>query len=271
MSLGAGCSRCDRPRHRPASTASIDGGRSTGCGKARRAARGEKHTGPGGRTFHVWTPSAYDPGAAYPVVLTLHGWGGNGPAFAKWFEMEKYVDDSAIVVYPDARDGVWDFHGETDLDFTAGVLDALSEEYCVDRSRVLAFGFSFGSTMAQHLACKRPDLVKAAAAGAGSWAERTPNCVEPIPVLVVHRTRDDNESMSGAKDAVKRWVAFDQCRTDSQPSALGHGCIEYPGCAAQSSVTFCEDTHHDRSWPRSWNHTVREEYRALVWQWFAGL
>jgi polyhydroxybutyrate depolymerase len=270
--FGVGCSRCDRPHRRAIlAAASGDGGRSEGCGKARRAARGEKHTVGGGRSFHVWTPASYDAGSAYPVVLTLHGWQGNGPAFEKWFEMEQYVEDSAIVVYPDAREGVWDFRGDADLDFTADVLDALAEQYCVDRTRVLAFGFSFGAKMAQHLACKRPDLVKAAAAGAGSWAEKTPKCVAPIPVLVVHRTRDDNESMSAARDAVNRWVAFDQCRRDSEPSPLGHGCVRYPACAAGSSVTFCEDTHYDASWPRTWNHTVREEYRRLVWQWFAGL
>jgi poly(3-hydroxybutyrate) depolymerase len=185
--------------------------------------------------------------------------------------MERYVDDSAIVVYPTAKDGVWDFHGEGDLGFMAEVLDTLGDAYCVDRSRVLAFGFSYGAKMAQHLACKRPDLVKAAAAGAGSWAEKTPACVEPIPVLVVHRTRDDNERMEWAKDATKRWATFDRCSADTEPSELEHNCVRHRGCAIPGGVTFCEDTHYDPTWKGSWNHTVREEYRALAWQWFDAL
>lgn len=204
-------------------------------------------------------------------MLTLHGWNGNGKDFQQWFEMEKYVDDAAIVVYPTARSGVWDFHGDTDLDFMAEVLDQIADTYCVDRGRVLAFGFSFGAKMAQHLGCKRPDLVKAVAAGAGSWAEKTPACVTPIPVIDVHRTRDDNETMQGAKDAVKRWATFDQCSGDTEPSELGHNCVRHRGCAVAGGVTFCEDTHYDPSWQKSWNHTVREEYRALVWRWFEGL
>jgi len=202
----------------------------------------------------------------------LHGYGGNGVVFQKWFEMEKYVDDSAIVVYPDAaKGGVWDFRGTSDFDFAAAVLDRVSATWCVDRTRVLAFGFSFGSKMAQHLGCKRPDLVRAVAAGAGGWADAKPECEQPIPVIAVHRTRDDNESPALAKDGVRKWAAVDSCTGPVEPSPLGLGCVRHTSCAVPAGVTFCEDTHFDSSWKPSWNHTVREGYRAAVWKWFAGL
>ena len=224
----------------------------------------------GGRGVHVWTPPHHEPAKAYPVVLMLHGWRGTGATFEEWFEMEKYTDDQAIVVYPDAEDGIWDFHGDRDLDFLATVLDEVGTRWKVDRSRVLAFGFSFGAKMAQHLGCKRPDLVKAVAAGAGSWASRTPTCGKPVPVIMVHRTTDTNESMAEARDAAGRWASFEGCGPET-PSPLGNGCQLRTGCQAPGSVTFCEDTHSDPKWKDSYNHTVREEYRALVWRWFAAL
>ncbi len=185
--------------------------------------------------------------------------------------MEKYTDDQAIVVYPDAQDGVWYFHGDTDIDFLSAVLDDVGTRWKVDRNRVLAFGFSFGAKMAQHLGCKRPDLVKAVAAGAGSWASRTPTCQRALPVIMVHRTMDTNESMGEAKAAAERWASFEGCGGVKVPSPLGMGCELRTGCQTPGSVTFCEDTHSDPKWKDSYNHTVREEYRALVWRWFAAL
>lgn len=226
----------------------------------------------GGRGVRVWTPRQREPERAYPVVLMLHGWRGTGTSFQDWFEMEKYTDDQAIVVYPDAAAGIWDFRGETDLDFLATVLDEVGSRWKVDRSRVLAFGFSYGAKMAQHLGCRRPDLVKAVAAGAGSWAARTPTCVRPVPVLMMHRTTDTNESMAEARAAADRWAAFEGCgASPPAPSPLGMGCLARSGCASPGSVTFCEDTHSDPKWKDSYNHTVREEYRALAWRWFAAL
>jgi poly(3-hydroxybutyrate) depolymerase len=242
-----------------------------GCQVAQRSPTGASHTTPSGRKFHVWGPASYNPARAYPVVVTLHGISSNGRDFQKWFEMDKYVEGAAFVVYPDSKGPMWDVRAATDFDFFASMLDMLERTYCVDRTRVLAFGFSFGGKMAHHLGCKRPDLVKAVAIGDGSWDDAAPACVAPIPVLISHRTRDDNELFAWGKDAERRWVKVQRCESETEPSPLLHGCVAYRGCAPPGSVTFCEDTHFDPKWPNDWNHTVREEYRALTWRWFKAL
>lgn len=279
--LGSGCDRCNKaPRRNPAFVPPPDAGISAGCGLERSSPAGEESK-VDGRSVWTYGPKSYDATHAYPLVLTLHGYGGNGRDFEKWFEMEKYTNGAAFVVYPNAGHpttgfgqgggGVWDFRGEEDVTFLANVLEAVSRDYCIDRTRVLVFGFSFGSKMSQHFGCRRPDLVKAAAAGAGSWAQKTPECGRPIPVMVVHRTKDDNELVSWAKEASERWAKVDRCSSDTEPSELGHNCIKHKDCAPGSSVTFCEDTWFDPSWQKSWNHTVRPEYLALVWTWFEAL
>lgn len=246
--------------------------RAPGCANANAPSRESPTraamTTPSGRSFHVWGPSSYDASRPYPVVLAFHGWSSNGRDFAKWFKMEEHVAGAAFVVYPDSRGVQWDFSGASDLDFTGDILEGLGRAWCVDRARVLAVGFSYGGRFVNHLGCKRPDLVRGIVAGGGSW-DPEKDC-SPMAVLVVHRTRDETMPITGGKSAALRWSKVDGCESRTQETDAAHGCTAYRGCA-HGSVTFCEDTHHDPSWSRSWNHTIREEYRELAWQWFREL
>jgi len=243
--------------------------RGKGCGTPHATPRGETHTLEG-RTFHVWAPAGYDPSRPWPVVLAFHGWGMTGRGFQSWFKMDEHVAGAAVVVYPDSRTDVWDVHGATDLAFVEGMLARLDERYCIDRAQVLALGFSYGAKLVHHLACRRPDLVKAIVAGAGS--HRTPfACVGKVPVLVIHRTRDGTEAVAGGRDAAERWREANGCGPGESIVEAEHECVGFPGCVAPGSVTYCEDTFFDPTWKPSYNHTVREEYRDLAWTWFTGL
>jgi polyhydroxybutyrate depolymerase len=239
---------------------------SPGCGVAAASPQGSARTTKRGRTFHVWGPQSYEPATRYPVVLTFHGWYANGRDFEKWFKMEEHVEGAAFTVYPDSLGPTWDLTGDQDLDFAADMIDALAQAYCIDRQRVFALGFSFGGKLVHHLGCKRPDLVRAISVGDGSW-QRESGC-RPMPVLVTHRTRDHDELIAWGKDAAARWADIDGCSGGAETADAAHGCVAYRGCRAPGSVTFCEDTHFDIAWPKDWNHTIREEYRSLTWQWF---
>lgn len=240
--------------------------RARGCGAARSSPTGDAMTTADGRTFHVWGPSSYDEAHAWPVVIAFHGWSSNGAAFAKWFAMEKHTNGEAFVVYPDSRGAQWDYAGSRDLDFVADILEKLAEVWCIDRGRVLAFGFSYGGRFANHLGCKRPDLVRAVVVGGGAWDTET-GCA-PLPVLVIHRTNDPSMRFAGGREAASRWASIDGCSADIAEVDGPRGCVAYRGCR-EGAVTFCEDRHGDASWPAGWNHTVREEYRALAWRWFS--
>jgi len=239
---------------------------SGGCGGSTGDARGKTHTTRTGRTFHVWGPSSYDANRPYPVVLTFHGWYTNGRDFEKWFKMEDHVEGAAFTVYPDSKGPAWDLVGTTDLDFTADIIDALKDAYCIDRTHVFALGFSYGGKLVHHLGCKRPDLVRAISVGDGSWHEES-GC-RPLPVLVTHRTRDDDELFAWGRSAAQRWAKVDGCSEPPEEVDAAHGCVAYRACRAPGSVTFCEDRHFDATWPKDWNHTIREEYRSLTWSWF---
>jgi poly(3-hydroxybutyrate) depolymerase len=218
-----------------------------------------------GRTFHVWLPDGYVATHPYPVVLAFHGWYTNGRDFASWFKMEEH-DQGAFTVYPDSLGPTWDIGGTRDLDFVADIVEAMSNAYCIDRPRVFALGFSYGGKFVHHLGCKRPGLVRAISVGDGSWASEK-DCAA-LPVLVTHRTRDHDELVDWGRNAAQRWAKIDGCSPNADVSDAAHGCVTYRDCTATTTVTFCEDTHFDPTWPKDWNHTIREEYRSLTWSWF---
>jgi polyhydroxybutyrate depolymerase len=240
-----------------------------GCTAQAATPIGQAMTTPSGRKFHVWGPASYDAARAYPVVLVFHGWTSSGPGLQKWFKMEDHVGGAAFTVYPDSQTAKWDFSGDLDLDFTAAVIDGLADAYCIDRARVLALGFSYGGRFVNHLACKRPELLRGVVSGGGSWDPET-GCKSPMPVLVIHRTRDKAMPIAGGRASAARWAKVDGCGSRTTWLDPFYGCIGYEGCAA-GAVTFCEDTQFDESWPAAWHHTVREEYRDLAWRWFLQL
>lgn len=272
LALLAAC-RCERTSTGAAPVVlapapAIDAAAPAACGTVRAPARGIAHATPSGRRFHVWTPTTYDGTKPLPLVFAVHGWYSNGRDFQKWFKLEEHTDDAAVVVYPDSKTHVWDIGGTTDLEFFDAMIDGLTAAYCIDRSRVFALGFSYGGKMVHHLGCKRSDRFKAISVGDGSWAEGTPKCGR-LPVLVTHRTRDDDELIAWGKDAAQRWAGVNGCGPDVETTDAAHGCVAWRGCT--EPVVFCEDTYFNEAWPHEWNHTVREDYLRLTWRWFASL
>lgn len=244
---------------------------SPGCGVDATSGDSLDYAVPGGRTYHVWGPTNYDKDKKYSVVVALHGWQATGKAHQSWFEMEKYVDRSeTFVVYPDAVNGLWDLGTDADLVFYDAMMQDLGARFCVDPSRVLAFGFSWGGKFANHLGCKRAGWVKAVAVGAGSYGGDYQKCGR-LPVLFTHRTADTDERIEWARQAAGYWQNIDVCQKTTEVSDPAMNCVSNVGCQPPGSLTFCEDTSVEPTWPAQWNHTVRENYRAHVYTWFKNL
>jgi polyhydroxybutyrate depolymerase len=246
---------------------------SPGCGAARGDAAGVGSTTAKGRGFHVWGPSGYDKTRAYPVVLMFHGIQTDGLGFQSWFKMEDYVNNEAFVVYADADRGYWDVDGDTDLLFFDDLVKQLGETYCINPSRVFGFGFSWGAFFVHHLGCNRAGYVHAIAAGEGGFGGSASSCGR-LPVLITHRPADTNEILAHGEAAAAQWVTLDGCSatttSDAAMNCTIHGACQAPG----TPVTFCKDTSDMTGIPGydpSWDHTVRETYRAFTWSWFKAL
>lgn len=243
---------------------------SAACGTARTNSAGETFTTPSGRTFHVWAPSNYNPNTRYPVALVYHGWYTKGPAFQSWFKMNEQVGNDGITVFPDAAGDFWDLDGTSDLTFFDEMVKKLGETFCINPSRILGFGFSFGGKFMSTLGCKRAGYVKAISVGAGSSGGNAVGCGR-LPVLMTHRTKDPDELIAWAYQNRDRWRSINGCSAQTTATNAGLNCMANQGCKTPGSLEFCEDTWFDPGWPADWNHTVREPYREYTWNWFKSL
>ncbi len=179
------------------------------------------------RPYIVHVPAGYDAARTWPVVLVLHGGGGNA------WQMRDFVcpdgdrdspgcmnaladREGFLVVYangtgarfaPNAR--TWNAGGGSDgwqcvsgracaegiddVAYFGALLDGLAAGYAVDPNRVFATGISNGGAMAHRLACELGDRIAAAApvAGGNQIAAVAP-CAppRPVPVVAFHGTED---------------------------------------------------------------------------------
>ncbi|HEU5370452.1 MAG TPA: PHB depolymerase family esterase, partial [Ktedonobacterales bacterium] len=130
------------------------------------------------RTYQGHLPSSYDGVKALPLVLALHGHGGDGQGMLRLTHLNRIADQHGfIVVYPDGYQKSWadgrgateaDQAGVDDVGFLSALIDALANQYKVDQKRVYVTGISNGGFMSERLACDLSNKVAAVAAVAAT-------------------------------------------------------------------------------------------------------
>jgi polyhydroxybutyrate depolymerase len=131
------------------------------------------------RTFNIHIPSFYDKSVQLPLVIALHGRGGNGASMIlitrKGFN--KLADkDGFIMVYPDGIELNWNdgrmdeeandrAHKENidDVGFISALIDSMIKDYNINPKRVYVTGISNGAIMSYRLACELSPKITAIA------------------------------------------------------------------------------------------------------------
>ena len=123
--------------------------------------RGEHPLGLGSRrdgAFYV--PAAYEPGRPAPLVLCLHGAGGNGAGHLGTLR-EQADERGILLVSPDSRGRTWDVllggYGP-DVAFIDRALALTFGRFSVDPQRVAIEGFSDGASYALSLGIGNGEL-----------------------------------------------------------------------------------------------------------------
>ena len=81
--------------------------------------------------------------------------------------------------------------GHDDLGFVRDIVSAVEDDYCVDRSRIYAAGYSNGGIFSIFLACRADDLIAAAASvEAASLDASRCQPSRPVPVFFLNGTGD---------------------------------------------------------------------------------
>lgn len=180
------------------------------------------------RSYTVYVPRAYDPSEPMPVIVALHGRGGNGRGMAYLSNFNELAErEGIILVYPDGLNREWSYldQGPDDTGFLTRLVDDLARDLAIDRQRVYVTGFSNGGFMTQRLACDAPDTF---AAFASVGATLSPNFVgvcegrPAVPILLMHGMQDPIVAWQGASyggmviaasmpDTAIFWAEHNQC------------------------------------------------------------
>lgn len=204
------------------------------------------------RTYHLSVPADLVAKKAVPLVFVHHGAGDTSPENMRdWFAVESHMP-GAIYAYPQAlprtrSDGSggdvprWDLTGNEDLAFFDAMLGAVSDAYCVDRSRVFVTGFSSGGNFSQQLACLRQKDVKAMAVVAGP-GPFVPKCDGPVPVWMTHDVNDDTLPIADARSSRDFWAAENGCGKTWAHVSGRPECQRNTSCPTTAGLVYCETT-----------------------------
>jgi polyhydroxybutyrate depolymerase len=183
-----------------------------------------------------------------PLILALHGARQGG------YGMQRYTglsDDANgfLVAYPTTPhdNGFWRVE---DVPRLLKLVDAIGR--CVPVSTVTAVGFSNGGLMANALACRAADRVRAIVLVASGY-EGLGRCApsRPVSVLDVHGSSDQVVGYRGLRAFVGTWAQRDGCAarptTNREPERVTH--VRWHGCAAGSRVEHLRVAGDTHGWP----------------------
>ena len=238
-------------------------------------------SGPLTRTYRLFVPPGYDGHRRLPLVLDLHGSGGNADGQARNSGFESLAaSEQFIVATLNAESGRWNVPVQPDrvddVAYVASVIDHVAGQACTDPARVYATGFSGGARMTSLLGCKLGVRLAAIAPVSGLRAPATACVSRPVPVLSFHGLADPQNTYDGhvpdraewiesVPDALAGWAAHNGCNTkvvlEDPPGPLS--TMRYDGCKTGAEVRLIRIDGLGHRWTHEEVDTT-----AVMWQFF---
>jgi polyhydroxybutyrate depolymerase len=233
------------------------------------------------RTYRLFVPPGYDGRQRLPLVLDLHGSGGNSAGQARNSGLETLsATERFIVATLDAEAGRWNVPVQAnradDVLYVSDVIAHVALQVCVDDARVYSTGFSGGGRMTSLLACRLGSRLAAVAPVSGL---RFPGpCTgRPIPVLTFQGLADRQNPYDGhaagrgeeweesVPDALASWARHDSCKgdviLDDPPGPLS--TMRYEGCTNGTEVRMIRIDGLGHTWTK-----VEVDTTSVMWQFF---
>ena len=233
------------------------------------------------RTYRLFVPPGYDGRQRLPLVLDLHGSGGNAAGQARNSGLETLsATERFIVATLEGEGGRWNVpiqpNRPDDVMYVSDVIAQVASKACVDDTRVYATGFSGGGRMTSLLACQLGSRIAAVAPVSGL---RFPGpCTgRAIPVLTFHGLADSQNPYDGhaagrgaeweesVPDALASWARHDSCKGDAiledPPGPLS--TMRYQGCTSGTEVRMIRIDGLGHTWSK-----VEVDTTAVMWQFF---
>ena len=263
------------------------------------------------REFLVHVPKSYRPGHPAPMLLALHGGGGDADYQAddsKYGLISKSEQAGFIAVFPNGYSrfpngilATWNAgaccggavsDNVDDVGFIRSVISRMERQASIDKSRVFATGMSNGAMMSWRLACELPEIRGIAPV---EGTDNTSACrpQRPVPVIEFHATDDGMVNFNGGPGPYSftrtnftsvpatqaKWVEIDR----AEPAAkrvllvLGAHCDLHSARPGGAPVELCVTDTGGHSWPGGGTQQGRKQpsmaIRAndLMWSFFSSL
>ena len=232
------------------------------------------------RTYRLFVPPGYDGRTPLPLVLDLHGSGGNAAGQARNSGLETLsATERFIVATLEGENGRWNVPVQSgradDVAYVSDVIDHVAARVCTDPSRVYMTGFSGGGRMTSLAACKLGSRLAAVApVSALRWP--APCDGRAIPVLTFHGLADPQNPYDGhaagrgaeweesVPDALAGWARHNGCKGDAiledPPGPLS--TMRYDGCG-DAEVRMIRIDGLGHRWTKTEVDTT-----GVMWQFF---
>lgn len=193
-----------------------------------------------GRPAKVFVPQTFDNTRSVPLVVALHGYGGDRDNVPNYFSLARNVDDKDFVLI--APDGNKDLLGSQfwnatdaccdgfnnnpdDHGYIRGLIQEAKQRFNIDAGQVYVVGYSNGGFMSYRMACDSADLVTGIFTLAGATYKNAMDCnpSQPVAVFQLHGTADQTIKYNGgnaypggaqhpgAVETVEHWAAYNGC------------------------------------------------------------
>ncbi|MEY4544359.1 MAG: hypothetical protein RL685_554 [Pseudomonadota bacterium] len=235
---------------------------SAGCtGNASPAIGGQTlMTGGQVGNYFIVTPAGYDGTTPAALGFVFHGAGNTEVTCRSGGNcagVQASLESKAITVYPKSFGTSWtDATRDQNVTWFDDLLSFVKANYCVDEQNVFAMGTSSGAHFSNILGCRRGDVLRAIAPGAGERLETT-GCRGEVAALVIHGVDDISVRFPLGEAARDYYAMANGCSTETVPPiAEVHAevraardamtnpgifrCADYQGCRDGLPVRWCE-------------------------------
>lgn len=218
------------------------------------------------RRYILSVPADYDNSKPYRLVIAWHQLDGNDKQMYQqnyyWLKDIPEAASSTIFVAPNGeKNGTpctgtgsgesgcgWPDSSGSNVALGDAVVEQVEANFCIDKNKIFANGWSYGGSMTFRTACSRP------LGGTGTWGVRgiaiyngaeslsSGGCKasKQVAFYASHGTNDTVLSYDGGISMAQTYGKLNGCTWMTPTKASGnHVCTTQMGCAAGYPVEFC--------------------------------
>lgn len=218
------------------------------------------------RRYILSVPTTYDNMKPHNLVIAWHQLDGNDKQMYQqnyyWLKDIAEVASSTIFVAPNGERGGtpctgtgngeggcgWPDSNGSNVALADAVVEQVLENFCIDKNKIFANGWSYGGSMSYRTACSRP------LGGTANWGVRavavyngaaqlsaggcTPN--KAVAFYASHGTNDTVLGYDGGVSMAQTYARLNGCTWMTPTRATGNKvCTNVMGCMAGYPVEFC--------------------------------